>query len=379
VLGTTRIPIELGLFVAFFVTRLFRPPRRRPLLLWSGRRYTVFTALTALSGTSGRSPSSSSGRGSFLAARVRGRHHDDRGGYPATGRGRALGALLTFNALGTIAVGVLLGAGVQDGPLEWRTFYLVGSSRSWPSRSSASPPRDPSLRGRGRPAAGGRGDRGRAIPRAVEARIPRNLVLVGHGPHAPLDPAVRQHAWWAFYAERERGFTAAQVAIYIIVAYGFGTVGYYVCGRLMERIGRRPTAVIYFSGGIVFSMILFQVSDKGVSFVALMLAVFFGLGVGPVMSASPPSFSPRTSAARRRRGCATGSRSRATCSALPSWASSATTPPAPSATSRHGDLLMIMQIPGIYLVWRYMPETKGKELEEIADEVGMVPAGAMIV
>ena len=30
------------------------------------------------------------------------------------------------NALGTIAVGLLLGAGVQDGPWEWRTFYLVG-------------------------------------------------------------------------------------------------------------------------------------------------------------------------------------------------------------------------------------------------------------
>jgi len=41
--------------------------------------------------------------------------------------------------------------------------------------------------------------------------------------------------------------------------------------------------------------------------------------------------------------------------------------------------LMIMQIPGIYLVWRYMPETKGKELEEIAEDEGMVPAGAVLL
>src|SRR5205085_10904807 len=48
-LGVTRIPIELGLFVAFFVTRLSDRLGRRPLLLWSVVGYTVFTAATALS------------------------------------------------------------------------------------------------------------------------------------------------------------------------------------------------------------------------------------------------------------------------------------------------------------------------------------------
>src|SRR5207253_4144294 len=49
VLGITRIPIELGLFVAFFVTRLSDRLGRRPLLLWSVVGYPVFTALTAFS------------------------------------------------------------------------------------------------------------------------------------------------------------------------------------------------------------------------------------------------------------------------------------------------------------------------------------------
>src|SRR3954465_7794907 len=49
VLGVTRIPIELGLFVAFFVPRLSDRLGRRPLLLWSVVGYTVFTALTAFS------------------------------------------------------------------------------------------------------------------------------------------------------------------------------------------------------------------------------------------------------------------------------------------------------------------------------------------
>src|SRR5437588_12420316 len=49
VLGITRIPIELGLFVAFFVARLSDRVGRRPLLLWSVVGYPIFAGLTALS------------------------------------------------------------------------------------------------------------------------------------------------------------------------------------------------------------------------------------------------------------------------------------------------------------------------------------------
>src|SRR5207302_4497278 len=73
--------------------------------------------------------------------------------------------------------------------------------------------------------------------------------------------------------------------LYIITAYGLGCVGYYMCGRLMEQIGRRTTALVYFTGAIAFAIMLFQVHSKGASFVALLLAVFFGLGMAPVMSA----------------------------------------------------------------------------------------------
>src|SRR5205814_2410881 len=48
VLGLTRIPVELGLLVAFFVARYSDRVGRRPLLLWSVVGYTVFGGLTAL-------------------------------------------------------------------------------------------------------------------------------------------------------------------------------------------------------------------------------------------------------------------------------------------------------------------------------------------
>src|SRR5207245_2360435 len=177
VLGVTRIPIELGLFVAFFVTRLSDRLGRRPLLLWSVVGYTVFTALTAASWD-----------------------------------------IWSF------------------------AFFQFGSRLFLEERR--------------------RRERGEAVAQVPflepwKPRYRRNLVLVGLVHMLRSIPLFGSTAWWAFYAERERGFTATQVAIYIIVAYGFGCVGYYVCGRLMERIGRRPQAVLYFAGGLSFSILLF--------------------------------------------------------------------------------------------------------------------------
>ncbi|MBV9665350.1 MAG: MFS transporter, partial [Actinobacteria bacterium] len=126
VLGLTRIPIELGLFVAFFIARFADRLGRRPLLLWSVVGYTIFTALTALSWDIWSFTLFQFMTRIFLGAEYAIGVTMIVEEYPAVGRGRALGTLLTFNALGTIAVGVLLGANLQDGPLEWRTFYLIG-------------------------------------------------------------------------------------------------------------------------------------------------------------------------------------------------------------------------------------------------------------
>src|SRR5438067_8058006 len=126
VLGITRIPIELGLFVAFFVTRLSDRLGRRPLLLWSVVGYTIFTALTAFSWDIWSFALFQFASRIFLGAEYAVGITMVVEEYPARRRGRALGTLLTFNALGTIAVAALLFANVQDGPLEWRTFYLVG-------------------------------------------------------------------------------------------------------------------------------------------------------------------------------------------------------------------------------------------------------------
>ena len=263
VLGLTRIPIELGLFAAFFVTRLSDRFGRRPLLLWSVVGYTVFTALTAFSWDIWSFSFFQFGSRVFLGAEYAVGVTMIVEEFPAERRGRALGTMLTFAALGTIVVGILLGLGLQDGPLEWRAFYLVGlvpllllSVFRRRLRETRRFLEEKAKR-----------DAGESIEKVPflepwKPRYRRNLVLVGLIHMLRSIPLFGSTAWWAFYAERERGFSSAEIAIYIIAAYGLGCVGYYVCGRAMERWGRRPTAMVYFAGGILFSIVLFQVSGK---------------------------------------------------------------------------------------------------------------------
>lgn len=368
VLGITRIPIELGLFAAFFVARLSDRVGRRPLLLWSVVGYTVFTAATAFSWNIWSFALCQFAARIFLGAEYAVGLTMVVEEFPASRRARALGILLTFGATGTIAVGVLLGVGLQNGPLEWRTFYLVGLLPLLIlafSRRRLRETRRFEEQRVARLAAGPAAAR----PSFLEPWKPgtrRNLVLVGLLHTLRSVPVYGTTAWWAYFAERERGFTSTEVAVFIIAAYGLGCLGYYVCGRSMEWFGRRPTAVVYFAGAITFSIVLFQAHSKPVSFVGLMLAVFFGLGMGPVMGAFATELFPtaiRGQAAAWIRnvfeiaGFVFGP---ALVGVLGDHAS--------GAIGNIGDtitFLMVLSIPVVWLVWKYLPETRGRELEEI--------------
>src|SRR5437588_1719171 len=371
VLGITRIPIELGLAVAFFVARLADRLGRRRVLLWSVVGYTIFTALTAFSTNIWTFSTAQFAARIFLGAEYAVGITMIVEEFPVDRRARALGTLLTFSALGTIAVGILLAVNLQDGPLEWRSFYLVGLlpllALTFFRRGLKETRRFTESKRRRAEHGAGESDRGAFL----EPWLPpyrRNLVLVGLVHMLRSIPLFGAIAWWAFYAERERGFTARQVAFYIICAYGLGCAGYYICGRLMERIGRRPTAILYGAGAISWAIVLFQVDDRLVSFVALLLAVGFGLGMAPVMSAFATERFP------------TGLRGQAAAwvrnvfeiagyvlgPALVGVLGDHST----GAIGNVGDtvsLLMILQVPTLWLVWRYMPESKGKELEDLVE------------
>ena len=363
-LGITRIPIELGLFAAFFVARLSDRVGRRPVLLWSVVGYTAFTALTALSWNIWSFALFQFASRIFLGAEFAVGVTMIVEEFPNHRRARALGTLLTFEAVGTIVVGLLLFVGLQNTSLDWRAFYLVGL---FPLLVLAVIRRRIKETRRFEEVKAGRlhDEPRRSMLEPWREKYRKNLLLVGLAHMFRSIPLFGSTAWWAFYAERERGFTSFQVAVYITFAYGLGCLGYYICGRAMERFGRRPTAMVYSAGAIAFAILLFQTTSQVTAFFALLLAVFFGLGMAPVMSAFATELFPTEirgqSAAWVRNvfeiaGYVLGP---AIIGILGDHQSGAIGNIGDTVTA-----LMLLQVPCLWLFWKYMPETRGRELED---------------
>lgn len=365
-LGLFRIPIELGLVVAFFVARLADRVGRRPLLLWSVLGYTAFTALTVAAWDLWSFAFFQFGARVFLGAEVVVAVTVVVEEFPSRRRGRALGVLLAWEAAGTIAVALLVAAGLQGTALGWRSFFLVGLV---PLLGLAFARRRLRETSRFLVARGAHG-RGRAPSAGLLApwRSPfrRMLVVVGLVHLFRSVPLFGATAWWAFFAQRERGFSDLEVGVAVLGAFSVGAVAYYLCGRAMDRFGRRPTAVAYLAGSVVSTMVLFQTHDRLLGHVALVGAVSLGLGAQPVLSAFSTELFP------------TAIRGQAAA-----WIRNVFEVPGyvlgPAAVGVLGDrahgpignigdsvtLLTLWAIPAIWLVWRRLPETRGAELESL--------------
>ncbi len=374
-LGVAHIPIALGQFVAFFVIRQADRVGRRPLLLVTILGYTAFTAATAAAWDLSSFAILQFGAQVFIGAEFGIAVTMLVEVFPKERRGRALGVLLTFGPLGAVVVAILLDAGLQDTALGWRLFYLVGllplvvvAIGRWRL------PETPRFLDEQR-----RRAEGISAPRVplLEPWLPQyrgRLVLVGLVSLLQTLPTSAAVAWWAYYAERQRGLSTGDVATYVIFAYGAGLFGYYSCGRLMDRIGRRPTGVIYIVCTVASGIALFQSGRGLASPLLLAVAVFFGLGVGPVLSAYATELFP--------------TRIRAEASSwVRNWFAVVGSALGPAMVGVLGDpyhgavgnigntlsLLMLVALPAAFLIWRYMPETRGVELEVAAAPSAELP------
>jgi putative MFS transporter len=329
-----------------------------------GRRLHLFTALTALSWSFGSFMAFQFGAGIFIGSELSVTITIIVEEFPTARRGRALGTLLAFNAVGAVAVAIGLALGLQRCGLGWRTFYLVGLA---PLALIAI------LRRRLQETARFRELRALRLCGRAPARVPltapwtpphrRRLATVGTIHLLRGIPQSAATAWWVFYAERERGFSPTRISLFVIAAYGVGTLGYATCGRCMDRFGRRPTALAGFAAGSMCSIALFQTADPAVSFFSLLGAVFFGLGMSPVMSAFTTELFPtdvRGQAAAWIRNVFDLAATMAGPLVVGILADRGGGP-----VGSIGDsitLLAPLWLPAAWLVWRHLPETRGLDL-----------------
>jgi MFS transporter, putative metabolite:H+ symporter len=375
-LGLVRIPIELGLVVSFAVITLADRIGRRKLLLISVAGYTLFTAITAFSWDIWSFAFAQFGSRVFLGAEYAVAMTMVAEEFPANRRGRALGTLTTLEAFGTILVAILLGVQLNATSLGWRAFFLVGLGPllllGFARRGIKETRRFELLSER---RAAGLEPPKQSLLEVWRPGLRGKLVIIGvvHLLHGL--PLYSTTAWWAYFAERERGYSTLRISLTILTAYGVGCGGYYVCGRLMDRYGRRPTAITYLLGSIIFALLVFQTTNVWIGFFSLSLAVAFGLGSRPVLSAWVAELFPtqvRSQAASYTRnifevsGVVFGP---ALAGILGDHMH--------GAIGNIGDtvsLLVLLQIPAAYLVWRHLPETIGANLDVI-DAMDLESAG----
>ncbi len=303
--GLANIPIGAGQFIAFFVVLAADRVGRRPILMWSILGYTLFTTLTAVSWNLWSFAAFQFGAQVFIGAEFGVAVTLLAEEVPREQRGRALAHLLLFSPVGAVFAGILVAVGFLHNPIGWRAFFLlaavpllivaVGRRHLKESRAFVA------AKPKGRPVRPGARPQGTSWRWAFSTwRGPERSKILAVGSIAFLQglPAAAAIGWWTYYAEHERHLSVSLAGSFFAVAAAISVLGYLLCGRLMDWMGRKPTAIIYIVGGVACGVGAFQSSAPWLMAAFLIGTAFFGVGVAPVLSAFATELFPTSTRAQ---------------------------------------------------------------------------------
>ena len=365
-LGLVNIPIGAGQFVAFVVVRSADRFGRRPVLLWSVTGYTVFTSLTACAWSLWSFALFQFCAQVFIGAEFGVALTLLAEEVPSEERGKVLARLLLFSPLGAILAGLLLAVGLLHNPIGWRMFFLIatipltiaviGRRHLRESRAFLSVRATSRLR-----ATVHRGTTGRVRTLLVVWRGPARARLAAVSAIAFLQglPAAAAVGWWTYYAEHQCHLSTSLAGAFFAVAAAVSVSGYVVCGRLMDRVGRRPTAMIYIFAATAFAVGAFQVSAPWAMLVLLLGTGFFGVGIAPVLSAFAAELFPTEIRAQASAWIRNGA---GNVGSVLGPALVGVLGAAGGLVGNVGDtvsILSLVALPIIVIVWRILPETRG--------------------
>lgn len=283
--GVIRSVTTVGTVLAFFLAAQADRIGRRRLLLITIVGYTAGTALTAASPSLAWLTGAQFVSQIFLGAEWAVAITIVVEEFPESRRGRSLGIVTSMQELGGIAVGLAAFLGLASTPLGWRGFYLLGiiplvvvafgrrglleseryavarTDRRWKTLNHA----------------------GLWEPWKREYRA--DVLAIGLLTFFRYTAVSAGVFWWPYYAQAEVGMSISLSGLYLGVAGLAGFVGFLVAGRVMDRIGRRPTMLAYLVGALAFGLWLFQIHSALAMLPVLCLAIFFSLGSVCVTSA----------------------------------------------------------------------------------------------
>ncbi len=365
--------VRFGGMLSFFVVILADRYGRKPIISVTVLCYTILTLFTALSRGVGSFTIFQSAAQIFLAAEFGVAVTMISEEFPDARRGRAIAALHMVAFLGVTAA-ALTYALMAESSWGWRGMYLLGLAplvmvaflrrglretarfnaleRARAAAGQARPAFWTSIRNclipLGRPVPLAPAGDGRAVELDRTDRRPDRYLL------QPLRP--RDHHW-----------KSHQVAAAIILAYAMGTIGSMLSGFLMDRLGRKFTTSFFYLMSAVAMYVLFTSDTYGAILAAEVVTMFAYQAARTATSALSTELFP--TAIR-----ATGYSLCVQVIGQICWMLSPVVIGLLSARlgglGNAASLFAVGPIIGVVLVVWFVPETRGKTLEELSPSVG---------
>jgi MFS transporter, putative metabolite:H+ symporter len=370
-IGAIATIVRFGGILSFFVVSLADSFGRKRVLSTTVLCYGCFTLLTALSRGVLTFTVFQSAAQVFLAAEfgvaviVIGEE------FPENWRARAISLLLMVAFLGVAAAGLLYGR-MADSRWGWRGMYFLGIAPllliAWLRRGMRETVRFTALQRESQLQGAGR--------RAIFEPL-RDCVKPAAGPWARRmlitsmlcnciglagGPTI---SFFSLYAKRDHHWTSSEIGTAVICAYLLGTVGTLLSGQLLDRIGRRPTTMLFcvLTAGAMAS--LFQSHTREAILFSFMATMFAYQGARTATSALSSELFPTHARA-------TGYSLTVQVVGQLGWTLAPVFAGILSQVvgglGNAASLFAVGPMLGALLVFGYIPETRGKTLEELSPE-----------
>jgi len=278
-IGLMASVVRFGQMLAFFVVMLADRIGRKPVVSATVLFYALFTLFTALSRGLGSFTVFQSCAQIFLSAEFAVAIIMISEEFPDNSRGRGVAILHAVGLLGVVSGGLLYGH-VADSRWGWRGMYFIGIlplllvaflrrgiretlrfeafRRERSSAPATATGAVAALRHAFEPFRGSY--RGRLL---LVALLWNCVGLVSA-------PAV---TFFSLYAKRDHHWTSTQIGHAVVLANLIGTLGIFLSGWMLDRIGRKLTTSICYVTGAAAILILFQSSTHGAMLAAMVVTV----------------------------------------------------------------------------------------------------------